>query len=179
MKHSALFAVATTTALFALSPASASDNGPNSGSAMQATTVSRMIPTLSAKGAQDMVDAVIALAESKNQSVTVAVVDAGGALLHFKRMDGAGLGTIKAAIGKASSALELQAPTQVFSDMAQRDIGLALGFVSSDFNILGGGQPIRIDGIVIGGIAVSGGAGGEDDLYNNAALQAVGALKAK
>ena len=59
MKHSALFALTTTTALFALSPASAADNGPNSGSAMQTTTVSRMIPTLSAKGAQEMVDAVI------------------------------------------------------------------------------------------------------------------------
>ena len=96
-------------------------------------------------------------------------------MLYFKRMDGAGLGTIPAAIGKAKSVLQLQAPTQVFSNMASSNLGLALGFLSTDFTILGGGQPIRINGVVVGGIAVSGGAGGEDDLYNSAGLAAVGA----
>lgn len=122
-----------------------------------------------------MADAVIRLAESRKQSVTMAIVDVGGNLLYFKRMDGAGLGTINAAIGKAKSALSLQAPTQVFSDMAKENLGLALGFLSTDLMILGGGQPIRINGVVVGGIAVSGGAGGEDDLYNNAGLKTVGA----
>lgn len=122
-----------------------------------------------------MADAITALARKRDQSVTIAIVDAGGNLLFFQRMDGAGLGTIRAALGKARSALELQAPTQVFSNMADRNLGLALGFLSSDFTILGGGQPIRINGVVVGGLAVSGGAGGEDDLYNNAGLAAIGA----
>jgi glc operon protein GlcG len=168
-----------TAAVFALfvAPVLATEVGPRGGSTEQATTVTRMIPTLSAKGAQDIVDAVTALAKKRNQNVTIAIVDASGELLHFQRMDGVGLGTINAAIGKARSALQLQAPTQVFSDMAKHDLGLALGFLSSDFTILGGGQPIRINGIVVGGVAVSGGAGGEDDLYNNAGLAAVGAAK--
>lgn len=153
----------------------AQDDGPRSGSAVQAATLIVDQPTLSALGAQTMVDAVIALALERQQSVTVAVVDAGGNLLYFRRMDGAGTGTIGAAIGKARSAAALQAPTQVFSDMARVNPGLALGFVSVDQVILGGGQPIRINGVVVGGIAVSGGAGGEDDLYNDAGLRAVGA----
>ena len=157
----------------------AKTEGPKSGSAVQATTPTIMIPTLSAKGAQDMADAIVKLAESKKQSVTIAIVDAGGNLLYFKRMDGAGLGTINVAIGKAKSALSLQAPTQVFSDMASKDLGLALGFLSTEFTILGGGQPIRIKDVVVGGIAVSGGAGGEDDLYNNAGLGAIGAQTSK
>lgn len=169
------FRIALLCALASSGLAYAGDDGPGAGSASQAATPTRTVATLSAKGAQDMADAVIELALAREQSVSVAVVDAGGNLLFFKRMDGASLGTIQAAIGKAVSALRLQAPTQVFGDMAGKNIGLALGFVSSDFTILGGGQPIRIDGVVVGGIAVSGGAGGEDDLYNNAGLEAVGA----
>ena len=162
-------------AAFALGAANADEDGPGAGSAKQSTSPTMLVPTLTAKGADDMARAVVNLAIEREQSVTVAIVDSGGNLLLFKRMDGASLGTIQAAIGKAVSALRLQAPTQVFSDMASKNIGLALGFVSSDFTVLGGGQPIRIDGVVVGAIAVSGGAGGEDDLYNNAGLKVVGA----
>lgn len=161
-----------------VSPATAQQNGPGAGNSKQFDTVTRQISTLSAMGSQTMGDAVIALAVARKQTVTVAIVDAGGNLLYFRRMDGAGTGTIPAAIGKAKSALALEAPTQTFSDMASRNLGLALGFLSSDFTILGGGQPIRINGMVVGGIAVSGGAGGEDDLYNNAGLAAIGATLA-
>lgn len=154
----------------------AQSDGPRSGSATQATGFTHAQPTLSALGARTMAEAVVALAVSRRQTVTVAVVDAGGNLLHFHRMDGAGTGTIQAALGKARSAAALQAPTQVFSDMARTNPGLALGFVSVDQVILGGGQPVRIGGVVVGGVAVSGGAAGEDDLYNEAALRAVGAV---
>lgn len=151
------------------------DKGPKGGSPIQSGKQTITVQSLSARGAQDMADAMVKHAILRQQTITIAIVDAGGNLLYFKRMDGAGLGTINAAIGKAKAALSLQAPTQVFSDLAKQDLGLAVGFLSTDLMILGGGQPIRIADVVVGGVAVSGGAGGEDDLYNNVGLKAVGA----
>ena len=156
-----------------LSAIAKADEGPKGGSPEQALTQTIVQSTLSAKGAQDIADAIVKFALDRKQSVTLAIVDAGGNLLLFKRMDGAGLGTISAAIKKAESALKLQAPTQVFANMADSNLGLALGFLSIDMSVLGGGMPIVVDGVVVGGLAVSGGSGGEDDLYNQAGLAAL------
>ena len=128
--------------------------------------------TITARGAQIMIDAITSFATSKSAAVSVAIVDDGGNLLAFKRMDGASLGTIQAVLTKSVSALRLQASTEVLMQLAQHDVGLVLGFSSAGFTILGGGQPIRVGNAVVGGIAVSGGAGGDDDDYIKVGLDA-------
>ena len=120
-------------------------------------------PTISARGAQMMVDAIVSAATAKREAVSISIVDAGGNLLLFKRMDGADLGSAQAAMNKAFSALKLQSPTGVFMDMLNKNPALAQGFISAGFTILGGGEPIRAHGQVVGAIAVSG--GGRDQYY--------------
>ena len=129
-------------------------------------------PTISAKGAQTIIDAIVNSAASQHQAVAIAIVDDGGNLVAFKRMDGASLGTIQATMAKSVSALRLQAPTSNFGQIAQTNLPLALGFSSAGFTILGGGQPIRASGEVVGAIAVSGGAGGSDDAFIKIGLDA-------
>ena len=134
-----------------------------------------MKPTLSARGAQTIIDAIVNNAASQHQAVAIAIVDDGGNLLAFKRMDGATLGTIQATMAKAVSALRLQSPTSNFGQLAQTNMALALGFSSAGFTILGGGQPIRANGAngdVVGAVAVSGGAGGSDDAFIKIGLDA-------
>lgn len=108
--------------------------------------------SLSAKGAQAMIDAIVAEATSKRQAVSVAIVDEGGNLLAFKRMDNTSLGTIQAAMTKAVSALKLQMPSGAFS----QEPGAAISFMSAGFTVLGGGEPIKVGNTVVGAIAVSG-----------------------
>jgi uncharacterized protein GlcG (DUF336 family) len=129
-------------------------------------------PTITAKGAQVIMDAITKYATAKSVAVAIAIVDDGGNLVAFKRMDGASLGTIQAVLNKSVSALKLQAPTGVLMQLAKQDVGLALGFTSAGFTILGGAQPIHVSNAVVGAIAVSGGADGDDDDYIKVGLDA-------
>ena len=129
-------------------------------------------PTISAKGAQTIIDAIEKYAASQHAAVAIAIVDDGGNLVAFKRMDGASLGTIQAVMTKSVSALRLESSTGNFMQLAQQNVGLAIGFASAGFTVLGGGQPIRVNGTVVGGVAVSGGANGQDDAYIKVGLDA-------
>jgi glc operon protein GlcG len=108
--------------------------------------------SISARGAQTMIEAIVADAVSKRQAVSISIVDEGGNLIAFKRMDGADIGTIQAAMNKAVSALKLQMPSGALGQTP-----LATQFMSAGFTILGGGEPIKVGDNVVGAIAVSGG----------------------
>lgn len=113
---------------------------------------------LSAKGAQMIIDTIVAHAIKERQALSVAIVDEGGNLLAFKRMDGAQLGTVDAALRKVPTALKLQGSNSRFSSNPSS----ALAFASAGFTVLGGAQPIKVGDQVIGAVAVS---GARDDEY--------------
>lgn len=114
------------------------------------TTISKQ--SLSAKGAAAMIDAIMAEAVAKSEAVSVAIVDEGGNLLAFKRMDHTSLGTIQAAMSKAVSALKLEMSSGTFA----QNTNVALNFMSAGFTVLNGGEPIRAGNSVVGAIGVSG-----------------------
>ena len=99
-----------------------------------------------------------ALAEALKNSwtVAVAVVDTGGILVYFEKMDNTQIGSSEVAIGKARSAVLFKRPTKAFQDT------LAAG--GDGFRVLGlqgavpieGGVPLLIDGKIVGAIGVSG-----------------------
>lgn len=132
--------------------------------------------TLSLAGAQQVAAAITQLAHEQNDHVAVAIVDVGGNLIYFERMDGAVLGASDIAMAKARTAVELTAPTQVFADLARQNSGAALGLLSAGYSLMPGGRPITIDGHVVGAVAVSGAANGADDSYALAGLAAIGAI---
>jgi uncharacterized protein GlcG (DUF336 family) len=109
--------------------------------------------------AQRVVDAATAKAAQLGLSMCIAVLDAGGHLKAFARMDGSWLGSIDVAERKARTSvlfeMETQAVWEVCKPGAQAE-GLQL---TNDVLVtFPGGIPLRTaDGRIIGAIGVSGG----------------------
>ncbi|MFA6046935.1 MAG: heme-binding protein [Phycisphaerales bacterium] len=113
---------------------------------------------------QEMIAAASAQACALGAAVSVAVVDSGGALLAFLRMDGAELAGPVLAVDKAYTSVLHRESTQELSTLAAPG-GPLFGLHSNGggrFVIFGGGIPIIHGDVVIGGIGVSGGSVEED-----------------
>jgi glc operon protein GlcG len=114
----------------------------------------------------DHASAVIAMtvAEAKKHDwkLNVAVVDSGGNLVAFQRMDGAQLASIQIAEHKARAAANFRRETKVFENGIQQNNSNYLlsldGIIASR-----GGIPLVADGKLIGAIGCSGGTGSQDE----------------
>ena len=104
-------------------------------------------------------------------AVSIAVCDAGGHPLWLQRMDGAPLMSALVAPEKARTSVLSGKPSKAFEDMVNngRYAALAMPVVP-----LEGGEPIVVDGLVIGAVGVSGVKAGEDA---QVARAGVGALR--
>jgi uncharacterized protein GlcG (DUF336 family) len=107
--------------------------------------------------AQVLVETAMKKATEIDTLMNIAVVDAGGNLKAFARMDGAWLGSIDISIRKARTAR--------FFDMNTGDVGALSQPGGPLYNIevsngglitFPGGIPLRLNGEVVGGIGVSG-----------------------
>jgi uncharacterized protein GlcG (DUF336 family) len=113
---------------------------------------------LSLGQAQTVLGAAIAAAEEQGTLMDVAVVDAGGNLKAFARMDGAWLGSVDIAITKARTARYFDLPTEALGELSQPG-GPLYGIEHSNGGLITfpGGLPLKsADGTVIGAIGVSG-----------------------
>ena len=81
----------------------------------------RTTQTLDLNDARTIVDAGIAEAERIGNPMNIAVVDAGGCLLAFARMDDAWRGSVDIAIDKAWTARAFDVETKALAKLAQRD----------------------------------------------------------
>jgi len=117
--------------------------------------------SLTAAGARRVLE--LALAEGRKLHTTgaIAVVDGGGALLAFERLEHTFPAAAVVSIGKARTAATFQRPTRVFEDaIAKGRVALA---AMNDFTPLQGGVPLLLDGEVVGAIGVSGAANAQQD----------------
>ena len=71
-------------------------------------------PPISPERAQAAINAVVAEAKKRDWKMNVAVVDSGGNLVAFQRMDGAMLASIQIAEHKARAAATFRRETRVF-----------------------------------------------------------------
>lgn len=124
----------------------------------------RMVAALSNQHARRMLDAALSAAEPTGRRFAIAVVDAGGHLNAFARMDGAPLMAIQIAIDKAYTAAGFGLPTDAWHHLIRDDAPLASGAPAQIDRLIsfGGGLPITVDGELIGGIGVSGGHWSDD-----------------
>jgi glc operon protein GlcG len=116
--------------------------------------------------------AAIAEAEAAKLSLTVAisVVDDGGNLVYFEKMDRTQSGSVEVSYQKARSAIMFKRPTKTFEDMVAggRTVLLALpGALPIE-----GGHPIVVDGEYVGAIGVSGAKSTEDGVIARAGAEA-------
>ncbi len=106
--------------------------------------------------AQKMVDAAVAKASELGVAENVAILDDGGNLKAFSRMDGAPIPTTEMAQNKAYTAL-LGVSTQDFFNFILGDPSLLAGIPTlARIAAWGGGFPIKVNGEVVGAIGVSG-----------------------
>ena len=104
------------------------------------------------------IHAAVTKAKEINTKMDIAVVDAGGTLKAFVRMDGAWLGSIDISIKKAKTARYFDMPTGEIGKLSQPGQPLYQIEVSNGGLItFPGGVPIKgADGTIIGAIGVSG-----------------------
>ena len=124
--------------------------------------------------------AIIAAAEKKaveiKKPMNIAVVDAGGNLVAFARMNDSILVSIGISIDKAWTAAAVKVPTHVLTDLSQPGKSL-FGIHTTNHGrvvIFGGGFPIKVGDRVVGGLGVSGGSVEEDMQVAEAGLAALG-----
>ncbi|WP_255506910.1 heme-binding protein [Mycolicibacterium sp. 018/SC-01/001] len=115
--------------------------------------------------------------EARRRGVTVsaAVVDAGGHLIAFGRMDGAEIAGPVLAVDKAYTAVAHRAETSSLADLTAPG-GELFGMHANGngrFVVFGGGVPVRVNGTVVGAVGVSGASAAEDEACAVAAVAAL------
>ena len=131
----------------------------------------RSRPALTASDVQKMVAAGKAEAAKNKWSVTIAVVDDAGYLLHLERLDGAGPMTAEVAAGKAKTAAVTRRPTKFWEDRV-KERAVFLKF--PDNLPIQGSVPIMYQGECVGAIGVSGVQSHEDEQIASAGIAALG-----
>lgn len=131
--------------------------------------------TLTLSEAKRMLTAGEAKAASIGIPYNIAVVDAGGALIAFTRQDGALIGSIDLAIGKAVTARIFDKRTSDLAALAQPGAPLyGIGQTNKgNVVIFGGGLPVRVDGTIVGAVGTSAGSVEQDIAVAEAAAAAV------
>ncbi|UCG96581.1 MAG: heme-binding protein [Burkholderiales bacterium] len=107
-----------------------------------------------------VMDAAIAEARKNSWSVAIAIVDDGGHLLQFVRLDGTPPVSAYIAPEKARAAALGRRETKIYEDMINQGRS---AFLSAPLQgMLEGGVPILVDGQVVGAVGVSGVKSSED-----------------
>ena len=131
---------------------------------------------LTLKAATMLMKAAKAAARERGVAISVAVVDQGGQLVAFERMDGADLVSTSLAQDKAWTALMNRMPTRDLAPLVQPGAEF-YGYESIGRGrtiVFAGGMPVEIEGVLAGGVGVSGGSVEEDQEIVDAALAALG-----
>ena len=135
---------------------------------------------LTHEGAKMMVDTAVAKARAAGIAISCAVVDAGGHLVAFERMDGGRFHTQNSSTTKAVCAASNKRITSAKGAVGQdldtnHALGLALAAGPERWTAMEGGAPVLIGGECIGGIGVSGGDWATDERIAREAVEAIGA----
>ncbi|MGH9504160.1 MAG: GlcG/HbpS family heme-binding protein [Terriglobales bacterium] len=110
--------------------------------------------------------AAVALDEARknNWKMAVAVVDTGGTLVYYEKMDNTQIGSADVAIEKARTAVRFKRPSKAFQDMVAAG-GAGVRVVRLPGAIpFEGGIPLIINNQIVGAIGVSGDSGDRDSV---------------
>jgi len=135
-------------------------------------SVTRPALKLTHAGALKALAGAVAKAEALGVPQNISIVDEGGNLLAFVRMDGAKLLSRETSLSKAVTAASHRQPSSRLDPKNEVKLALAAG---QRLTNLEGGLPIVIDGHCIGAIGVGSGTGAQDVEVARAGLAAIGA----
>ena len=127
-------------------------------------------PCLTAADAEKAMNACKAEAQKNKWNVSIAVLDEGGYLLAFHRMDGAAPISAEVSIGKARTSAMTRRPSKFFEDRVKE----RPAFVTFPAGLLiQGGLPIMHRGDCVGAIGVSGVQSFEDEQVAQAGVNSL------
>ena len=128
-------------------------------------------PPIATETAKKVAAAALAEARANNWTMAAAVVDPGGILVYFERIDDTQNASSRIAIDKARSAALFKRATKTFQDSVERGgIGLRVMMLRAA-SAVEGGVPIIVEGKIIGGLGVSGGTAEQDGQCCKAAIE--------
>jgi glc operon protein GlcG len=128
-------------------------------------------PLLTLEDCRKVAAAAEAEAKRNNWNVAVAILDDGGHLLHFIRMDGATPANARIAVAKGRTAAESRRSTGMWEERIKQGRMSMLGMPG--VTPVQGGLPIVVDGVCIGGVGVSGVQSHEDEQIAAAGIRAL------
>lgn len=120
-----------------------------------------------------LVEAAVARSSDEQVRMAVAVTDAAGHLKAFSSMDDTPFLAVEVAIDKAWTAASFRLPTHTWAEIIASPAVAQLAH-RPRLVAVGGGFPIVEDGVVIGGLGLSGGTAEQDARAALAALTALG-----
>lgn len=130
--------------------------------------------SITASAAAEVLRGAEAKAAEMGVPMVIAVADESGVLKAYTRMDGAPLLSVELAQDKAYTAAAYGIATHTWHDFIKGDPPLLHGIVKTPrLIVFGGGYPIEIDGVVVGGVGVSGGHYEQDMEVAKAGLAAL------
>jgi glc operon protein GlcG len=94
--------------------------------------------------------------------VAITILDSGGNMVMFHKIDNAQLSAVTVSEGKARTALEFKRPSKDLDDAIARGGAGNRLLALKDITPLEGGMPIVLDGKIVGAIGVSGAVSAQD-----------------
>ena len=128
-------------------------------------------PMLTLDDCRKIAAAAEAEARKNNWSVAIAILDDGGHLLYFVRMDGATPANARIAVGKGRTAAESRRSTGMWEERIKQ--GRMSMLRMPGVTPVQGGLPIVVDGACVGGVGVSGVQSHEDEQIAAAGIRAL------
>jgi len=118
---------------------------------------------ISLERAEAAIAAAVAEAKKRDWKLNFAVVDSGGNLVAFQRMDGAQLASIQVSEHKARAAANYRRETKAFENAIQLN---NLHYILTLDGVIAsrGGIPLVVGGKIVGAIGCSGGTGSQDEV---------------
>ena len=130
-------------------------------------------PPITTEQARKAVSAALAEARANNWAMAAAVVDPGGILVYFEKIDDTQNASPRIAIDKAKSAALFRRSTKTFQDSVERGgIGIRVTKLRGAVPVEGG-VPLVINGQIVGGLGISGGTAEQDGQCAKAATDAM------
>jgi glc operon protein GlcG len=130
--------------------------------------------SLTLQEAEKIVDGALAKAVELDIKIPAAVLDAGGRLIAFKRMNKATWASVYGSQGKALASVSFGQTSGNLQARAEAPIIRGIAHLEGDHMIPSqGAVPIIRDGAVVGACGVGGGTAQEDEDCANAGLKAI------
>jgi len=130
---------------------------------------------ISVAEAHAIIEGAVAYAREKNWRMGVIVLDSAGEIVAGERMDGAAGRNVRFAEGKAFAAVMYRTTTQALSELYKTRPDRYFGIMNMYGNkvyLVGGGEPIMLEGQLIGAVGVAGLPEFEDERAGRAGLAA-------